>query len=62
MTLSRVEEQNTEKIFKIQTCSNFIIRISKQRGDVASVSKLSHLNKLVCGATNVIYIVYIEHF
>ena len=37
-----------------------IIRVSKQRGDAASASKLLHLSKAVCGTTNVIYAMYIE--
>ena len=38
-----------------------IIRVSKQSGDAASASKLLHLSKAVCGTTNVIYAMYIEH-
>ena len=40
MTLSRVKEQTTQKIFKIKTFSKSIIRIWKQRDDVASISEL----------------------
>ena len=49
------------KCLKIQTCSMLIIRVSRQRGDAASASKLLHLSKAVCGTTNVIYAMYIEH-
>ena len=61
MTLSRVKEQATQKVFEIKTCSKSIIRISKQCGGGVSVSKPLHLVKPVCDATNVIYGMYIEH-
>ena len=62
MTLTKVVEQTTQKIFQMQTCSKSIIRISEERGYVASVSKLLLLNKLVCGATSEIYAMYVNTF
>ena len=58
MTLSRVKEQTAQKIFNIETCPKSIIRISKQHGGIASISKLLHLNKPVC--EQLICAMYIE--
>ena len=61
MTLSRVKEQTAQKIFKIQTCSKLIIRISKQRWQCSFTLQTIASEQPVCDATNLIYTMCFEH-
>ena len=61
MTLSRVKEQTAQKIFKIQTCSKLIIRISKQCWQCSFTLQTIASEQPVCDATNLIYTMCFEH-